>query len=255
MILLTLLTQIGGVLYVMSVFLFSKKVKKRRWKRIGSFALLYLLATFFVIPKLAPVFGREKIKNSESIEAHTFFTILANRNYVKPEMNTVLEKVSIGLSQKYKNIKLVYLDANFPFVDGFPLFPHKSHSDGKKVDISFVYQDLDGKISNDKKAISGYGVYENPSRGEYNQTKKCKDAGHWQYDFSKYLTFGEVNKEFTLSEDATSYLIQSILQEASIGKVFIEPHLKTRLSLNSNKVRFHGCGAVRHDDHIHIQLR
>ena len=33
------------------------------------------------------------------------------------------------------------------------------------------------------------------------------------------------------------------------------PHLKARLGLNSNKVRFHGCHAVRHDDHFHVQLK
>ncbi len=34
-----------------------------------------------------------------------------------------------------------------------------------------------------------------------------------------------------------------------------KPHLKTRLKLSSAKIRFHGCQAVRHDDHIHVQLR
>ena len=40
-----------------------------------------------------------------------------------------------------------------------------------------------------------------------------------------------------------------------IDKIFLEPHLKSRLRLSSyGKIRFHGCAAVRHDDHIHIQL-
>ncbi|MFT5619364.1 MAG: hypothetical protein ACI85I_002607, partial [Arenicella sp.] len=52
----------------------------------------------------------------------------------------------------------------------------------------------------------------------------------------------KVNELFT--SDCTAY-----------GKVFIEPHLKTRLGLeNYSKIRFHGCQAVRHDDHIHVQL-
>jgi len=41
----------------------------------------------------------------------------------------------------------------------------------------------------------------------------------------------------------------------NIGKIFIEPHLKTRLELvDIDKIRYHGCHAVRHDDHIHVQL-
>ncbi|MEN8123116.1 MAG: hypothetical protein ABFS35_22450, partial [Bacteroidota bacterium] len=79
--------------------------------------------------------------------------------------------------------------------------------------------------------------------------------GYWQYDFPKYLTFGKINKEISLSETATRDLMNEIVKQPEIGKIFIEPHLKNRLNLTSGKVRFHGCGAVRHDDHIHIQLK
>ena len=37
-------------------------------------------------------------------------------------------------------------------------------------------------------------------------------------------------------------------------KVFIESHLKDRMKLQYSKIRFHGCKAVRHDDHIHLQI-
>ena len=47
----------------------------------------------------------------------------------------------------------------------------------------------------------------------------------------------------------------NILHQPNLGKVFIEPHLKDRMKLTNSKIRFHGCGAVRHDDHIHIQLK
>jgi murein endopeptidase len=49
-------------------------------------------------------------------------------------------------------------------------------------------------------------------------------------------------------------LVEILASEKSIGKIFIEPHLKTRLKLTTPKIRFHGCRAVRHDDHIHVQL-
>ena len=45
------------------------------------------------------------------------------------------------------------------------------------------------------------------------------------------------------------------IQNKAIKKIFIEPHLKTRWGLkNYQKIRYHGCHAVRHDDHIHVQL-
>ncbi|MEL6998345.1 MAG: hypothetical protein AAFP68_08785, partial [Pseudomonadota bacterium] len=39
-----------------------------------------------------------------------------------------------------------------------------------------------------------------------------------------------------------------------VGKIFIEPHLVRSWGVGHPKVRFQGCRAARHDDHIHIQL-
>ena len=52
----------------------------------------------------------------------------------------------------------------------------------------------------------------------------------------------------------TAFFIRLLTQDANIKKIFIEPHLKTRMRLKHAKIRFHGCHAVRHDDHIHFQL-
>ena len=53
-----------------------------------------------IIPYLAESFGREKVKETEIIKANTFFTNLLNRNYVKPELNLTLEKISIDFEKK-----------------------------------------------------------------------------------------------------------------------------------------------------------
>jgi murein endopeptidase len=64
------------------------------------------------------------------------------------------------------------------------------------------------------------------------------------------------NKElFTFDGGKTKALTNLFAEHNSIVKIFIEPHFKERLNLNSNKIRFHGCSAVRHDGHIHIQLK
>ena len=252
---LTAITQIGGIIYLISIASISKKAKRFRFERRVLFGALYLIATFILVPNIAPVFGREKIKDSKNLEARTFFTKLTNRNYVKPEMNVALEDISKVLEVKFDGIKLVYLDANFPFIDGFPLLPHLSHSDGKKIDISLIYKTASGTIVNDKKSISGYGAYENPRKNNIDYLDSCKKKGNWQYDFPKYLTFGTINKDLIFSEKATRYLMLEIIKQPQIGKIFIEPHLKSRLKLVNNKIRFHGCQAVRHDDHIHFQLK
>lgn len=90
---------------------------------------------------------------------------------------------------------------------------------------------------------------------EYNQIAICKKKGNWQYDFPKYLTLGRINQGITFSTKGNRTLANLIVQQKEVGKLFIEPHLKHRLGLTSSKVRFHGCQAVRHDDHIHFQLK
>ena len=64
-----------------------------------------------------------------------------------------------------------------------------------------------------------------------------------------------MKKEYEFDRDANRFLLQKIMDQSEVKKVFIEPHLQKRLKLNRyKKIRFHGCHAVRHDDHIHFQL-
>ena len=249
-ILFSAITQIGGITLLLSL-LISKKIKRNfNGKRLIIFLSSYLLFTFILVPNIAPIFGREKIKFGKPTN---YLTVLLNRNYVKSELNTLLNTIS--QLAHYENKDIHYLDANFPFFDGFPLLPHLSHKDGKKLDLSLVYETPDGTISNKQKSFSGYGVFEGPKAGEPNQISKCKDVGYSQYDYTKYLTFGSINNDLHFSEKGTKLLVETILQFDNIEKIFIEPHLKQRLKLNHPKIRYHGCRAVRHDDHIHIQIK
>jgi hypothetical protein len=49
-------------------------------------------------------------------------------------------------------------------------------------------------------------------------------------------------------------MAQTLLADPTVQKMLIEPHLKARLRLQSSKVRFQGCGAARHDDHVHVHI-
>lgn len=138
-----------------------------------------------MVPFIAPHFGRERIKTNERIKVHMFLTTLSNGNYVVPEINTVLDDVSLVLGRSYEAIEIHCLDANFPFRDGFPLAPHVSHNDGKKLVISHIYKDENNQVVNEKPSRCGYGIFESPKSGEYNQIQVCKDKGYWQYDFLK----------------------------------------------------------------------
>ncbi|UKN00573.1 hypothetical protein K6119_12615 [Paracrocinitomix mangrovi] len=249
---LTVLTQVGGLIYLLSLWV-RKKIKwENKLKPTIAFIGLYLVFTFLIIPFIAPLFGREKINHTEKIRPTNYMTVLLNRNYVRPEMNELLAEVESEL--KNENVYISYLDANFPFVNGFPLLPHLSHNDGKKLDLSLIYESPNGNLSNKQKSFSGYGVYEDATEHEIDQNDICKKEGFWQYDFPKYMTFGHINSELKYSNQGTKILMQALLKSDKLGKVFIEPHLKIRMGLSHAKIRYQGCHATRHDDHFHIQL-
>lgn len=251
--LLTILTQIGGLVFLCAIFIARFLGWQKRWKKLLLSLTLYLITSLVIIPHVAPIFGREPVKHTEDILPATWFTVLTNRNYVRPAINKLLLKTAKKV--KSQGIKIIYLDANFPFINGFPLLPHLSHNDGRKLDLALVYENKKGKIISAKQSRTGYGVFVDPLPGEINQTQKCKKVGYFQYDYSKYCSFGAINQELVFSKKGTKYLVEALLDHSEIQKIFIEPHLKTRLRLMDNRIRFHGCRAVRHDDHIHLQIR
>ena len=243
-ILLTVLTQIGGVLWLLGIGLKSQL----GWKKRYSFVLLYFAFNLLLVPPIASFFGRERLPVfSQEIRPINWFYPLAFRNYVTPKL-----KASLIETSKRHEQQIVYLDANFPFFEGFPLLPHLSHNDGKKVDIAFQYRNVDGTKTDKKPSLFGYGIYTN----EDNPTSKsCIGSGFWQYDVTKYIGI-PTNRNIELDTKATRNLIRDILSTHVKEKVFIEPYLKRQLQLqNYNQIRFHGCQAVRHDDHIHLEIK
>ncbi len=51
-----------------------------------TFVVIYSVLTFVITPIVAPIFGREKVKHSEKIRPVSYFTVVLNRNYVRPEL-------------------------------------------------------------------------------------------------------------------------------------------------------------------------
>lgn len=260
-IVLTILTQSGGIVWIIFKFItksfefnFNRSYKLYLFK-FFTFLFIYSFVSFALIPPLAKKYGRVRLPlNSPTLEPVTAFTVITNRNYVKPELLSTLEMVSNDLKKQFPELKIGYLDASFPFFDGYPLLPHLSHNDGKKIDLAFFYR-KNAKITNEKPSKSGYGYYVNKNAEDLHKYRECISKGNWQYDFPKYLTFG-MNKELEFDEKSTALLIRLLLSQSNIKRVLLEPYLKVRLGLrDASKVRYQGCHSVRHDDHIHIELK
>ena len=132
-------------------------------------------------------------------------------------------------------------------MDGFPLLPHLSHKDGRKLDLAYFYQ---RKSSHEAVDFSpswlGYWFYEQPASPK---EAACNGQKSWlRWDFAwlqpRYAAY-EIDVERTRT------LVQLLAQDAQ--KILLEPHLQTRLGVESPIIRFQGCRAARHDDHIHVQ--
>ena len=196
------------------------------------------------------------MSTNSHIRPVTIWTCLLNRNYVRPELRDLAYHVADNMASKYPGTTLNYLDCSFPFINGFPLFPHLSHNDGKKIDLSFCYNNSQTGIeTNDVPSAIGYGICEEPKANEINTAEDCGRKGFWQYNLLRQIVPQGNKAIFTLNETKTKGLVEFFASEDATGKIFIEPHLVKRLQLNSNKIRFHGCRAVRHDDHLHVQLK
>ncbi|WP_367391344.1 hypothetical protein [Lewinella sp. LCG006] len=254
-VLLSVVTQVGGVVYVGSL-LWKRWQPSARWGWTY-FPALYLLV-WLVLPFFARLGGRVALPYGATqevpLQAQSRFTVLANRHYVSPTLKAEVIAVAQTLAAKNPGMVITYLDANFPFMDGFPLLPHRSHSDGRKLDLAFFYQ-KGGELRSRAPGFLGYGRCAAPKPGEKNQPGICADKGYWQYSILSLLAKPFLGQQYVLAEPETSQLVDAFARRKGVGKIFLEPHLKTRWKLSSyGKIRFHGCGAVRHDDHLHVQL-
>jgi hypothetical protein len=84
--LLTAISQIGGVVYLISLWISNKINVKFRLKRLLVFFVLYVLTTFLIIPQIAPLTGREKIIKTSNLKPASILTNILNRNYVRKDI-------------------------------------------------------------------------------------------------------------------------------------------------------------------------
>lgn len=95
-IILTALTQVGGLIWLLAIVI-SISAKKR--KRIV-FPLLYLLFNLLIVPPMASYFGRERLPwFNKNLKPRNWFYPLAFRNYVNPELKLELENATEILSK------------------------------------------------------------------------------------------------------------------------------------------------------------
>jgi len=260
---LTLLTQIGGLIWLLSLGLnhFAQKhfpIKGLRW---AIFILLYTLTTIFVVPTVARLcFGRVPLPvfSNPNLEPENVLFPFFNRTYVKTELRKTLEAVAAQMQTKYPGSAIWYMDANFPFIDGYPLEPHLSHRDGRKIDLSFYWKAAKTGVPIRKNpSPTGYGLWAEPLPDEFDYAQYCFEKGNWYIGYDEQLgDWGYDKEDYIFDGERTREMLRLLVEHPAIEKILIQPHLKKRLGLEQyDKVRAQGCQAARHDDHVHVQLR
>lgn len=206
--LLTLLTQVGGLIYLVCTLTMRRLglFKRRRPAtrslfRGGIIAIIYLLISSLLLPPMAARGGRVPLPvfKGATVRPLTLLTPLLNRHYVDRRLSKVVQEVAA----QHPNLPIAYLDANFPFYDGFPLLPHLSHDDGRKLDLAFLYREpgTGEPVNYAAPAPLGYGGFEDPQTGETDRPAECLAAGHGQYDFTRYLAPSLLQRDLTFDRE------------------------------------------------------
>jgi len=174
------------------------------------------------------------------------------KHYVTPKARDALLEAAGALRRQHPGAVVRYMEASWP--SGVrPMPPHYSHGDGRQVDLVLFYEDRAGRplprpAEPYGRHAPGYGAYE-PPRREAERVCRGMATPHDVPDPPKA-------HNWRLDEARTADLVRALSAAPQVRRIFIEPHLKTRLGLSGDpKVRFAGCQAARHDDHIHVDFR
>ena len=234
---LTVLTQIGGLAWLVAL-----GARRRTLTFVAAYLALWVAAPFAAEP-----LGRVPLpcQIQDGLRVKGIYCAL-NRHYVTPTLREAALATTRAVEAQFPGTQTLALDAGFPFLDGMPLLPHLSHDDGRKLDFAFYYAGVDGQyLPGQTRSPLGYWAFEDGPTDCPLQTLTMR----WDMGLLQPLW-----PDRPLEPTRTKALIEHLTQDPRIGKILIEPHLQATLGISHPKLRFQGCQAARHDDHIHIQL-
>lgn len=246
--LLTALTQVGGLVYVAALAL----ARRTRRPALALFAALYLVG-WYPVGRLAALAGRTPLPcfGGGPLRASPLACAL-HRHYVRPGLAELMTRLARAEDRAFPGTLTRTLDAGFPFVDGFPVLPHLSHRDGRKVDLAFYYRGDDGYRRGALGSPLGYWRYEGPGPDEPQPCRGRPSARRWDMNWFAPFT----RRSLSVDRDRTRFALRWLAGEGrrlGVTKVFVEPHLARRFGVAGAAIRFQGCRAARHDDHMHVE--
>lgn len=242
---LTALTQIGGFAYLVGAVAAA---------RIGAFRgmfaafITYAVATAVILPALAPAWGRVALTCSSSdrspLKPNSILYCILNRHYVSPQLRAVLDEVTEKVTGALPGSTVTYLDAGFPVPAPMPFLPHLSHRNGRAVDLALFYE---GRSTGGAWPL-GYFAF---APASHLVTERCTRTGVLRWSAPWLQT---VFARTRLDRHRTAALASTASDHPIVDRIFLHPDLKEELGLMNGKIRFAGCNAARHDDHLHVEI-
>ena len=155
-----------------------------------------------------------------------------------------------ALAEQHPDAVIHFMDGSGP--DGVkPFPPHRSHGDGRQLDVALFFETLEGEplaAPPDTSGHGGWGPSEPPRHGERIACPQGRSGAADKPD-------PPTDRDWRLDEVRTRALVQLLVNDPRVRRILIEPHLEERLGFWGHpKVRFAGCQAARHDDHLHIDF-
>lgn len=171
-----------------------------------------------------------------------------DRHFMTPSGRDALVDAGRELANRYPGATLKFMDASGP--DGeTPFHPHLSHGDGRQIDLALFYETLEGEPMSEfpDMARGGYRAAEPPRPGDPVMCVGINRSGD--------KPDPPADRNWRLDDERTRALVEILIADPRVRRVLIEPHLERRFGLWGHpKLRFAGCQAARHDDHLHVDF-
>jgi hypothetical protein len=258
LLLLTLLTQVGGVLLWPLL-----GASARAWsqgQRARAAALVvggYLVLGVGVLPLVAARTGRVRLPlvatQATPVGPRSLGYVLLLRNYARPHARDALLAAARKTAEAHPGTVVRYLDAAFPF-PVVPMLPHLSHVDGERIDLAFLHTSADGDPVDGTPSPIGYWGYAEPAgageeRAFRARADACRGSGRrWDLDALQPLW-----PELPLDRTRTRALLRALAGQKRVSSLLLEPTLHGALS--APKLQANPCNVARHDDHVHVTVR
>jgi hypothetical protein len=258
LVLLTILTQMGGVLLWPLLGAASRVWSAGHHARAALLVVGgYLVLGLGVLPLVAARTGRVRLPlvatQATPVGPRSLGYVLLLRNYARPHARDALLAAARTTAEAHPGTVVRYLDAAFPF-PVVPMLPHLSHVDGERIDLAFLHTSSDGDPVDGTPSPIGYWGYAEPvgaaeERAFRTRAASCRGSGRrWDLDALQPLW-----PHLPLDRARTRTLLRALAAQKRVNSLLLEPTLHAALS--APKLQANPCSVARHDDHVHVTVR